>query len=372
MYKKDFFLIFFFLFFSSIVYGEDYGFSMDEFETIETKPYEFGGYLKADYKYQSLNKDSKLYKKAYQKIYSSELFLNYSYFKENFSFELEENLDYENIDSKEDYKSTLNQVFTNYKFNQNHQINIGKISPKWGKGYYFNPVAFVDRKKDPNDPEASREGFVQVNHKYNKVYNGDIQNLSFDTLVLKTTKDINEDLYKGDSNIAAFKLYMLYRDIDIDFIYSYSNKDTNKAGVDFSTNLDTNFEIHGEYARYDNGYFSYLFGLKYLTQNDLTIISEYFYQNSLQNKTTSFWDKQYFINSFTQKEPFDILYFNIYFKNMLNLEDNSFQNKGGLVYNKIKNLELEFSLAKNYGDKTSEFGSKFVERTAWIELKYSF
>jgi hypothetical protein len=168
------------------------------------------------------------------------------------------------------------------------------------------------------------------------------------------------------------KTYFLYKDTDIDFVYLYNDKLSNKLGVDFSTNLQTNFEIHGEYTKSDNGLYSYLLGLKYLTDFELTIISEYFYQNKELQKNQSFWDNRYMINKITQKEPFDILYFSLYYKNSYNLDDNSQQNNLGIIYTKIKNLTIDFSVGKNSGKNNSEFGSKLVNTFSWLQLKYNF
>jgi hypothetical protein len=352
--KKVFFSL---LLLASFVFGDDYGFSLDELESIETKEYESSGYVRGDYKYQNL---------------MSELFFNYKYFKDKFTFETDLMANFEQVESASEKTASINQAFVNYKYDDNHQLNIGKITPKWGKGYYFNPVAFIDRKKDPNEPQLSREGFSSLNYQYNKVYNDKLQNLAFDIFYIRTTKDINHYLYNNNSNIAAMKLYLLYNDIDIDIIYSYSDKDANKIGVNFSTNIETNFEIHGEYAKFDNGYYSYLLGVKYLTEDELTILSEYFYQSITQSKTTPFWDNQYLINSFTQKEPFDTLYLSIYFKNILNMNDSSYQNKIGFIYSGIENFEMDISFSQNRGKNGSEFESKKIKQFGWISLKYSF
>jgi len=360
---------------SSFLLASEYEFNFDELETIETKAYEYSGYIQGDYKYQSINKDSPSFpskNKNSQDIYLGEFFLNYKYFQENYTFHIDLMANYEDIDNFKNNKTTLNQGFINYKYDDNHQLYLGKKTPKWGKGYYFNPIAFIDRKKDPNDPEASREGFTQLNYKYNKVLENDLKNIAFDAIYLRTTKDFNKDLYTDSSNILALKTYLLYKDIDIDFIYTYNDKQTNKLGVDFSTNLETNFEIHGEYGRFDNGFYSSLLGFKYLTENELTILSEYYYQSETQSKNTPFWDKKYLINSFTQKEPFDLLYVSIYYKNSLNLKDDSFQNKFGVLYTGITNFDLEFSYLKNSGKNSSEYGSKLIDNTSLVSLKYSF
>lgn len=352
--------------FSTLIFASDYEFSFDELETIETKSYEYSGYLQGDYKYQTLDKGS-------QNTYLGELFFNYKYFLDNYTFNFDLMANYENINQNEDFETFISQGYLNYKYNENHQIYLGKKTPKWGKAYYINPIAFIDRRKDPNDPEASREGFSQINYQYNKVFTNDLKNISFDAVFLKSTKDINDYFYSGkDSDIFAFKTYFLYKDIDIDLVYLHNNEDENKFGFDFSTNLQTNFEIHGEYGSFENGYYSYLLGLKYLTESDLTILSEFYYQNQTQTNNKSFWDKKYFINSFAQKELFDILYTSIYYKNILNINDKSHQDKIGVLYTGIKNFDIDFSITKNTGTNLSEYGKKPVNENFWLKVKYSF
>ena len=360
---------------NTLLYSEDFGFDMSELEQMEVKSYEYSGYIKAEQKHQILNESSPKYNtknKNSMDSYLGEAYLNFKYYKNKYTFTTDFMANYENIDKSENHNYNLNQAIVNYKYNDNHQITLGKKTSKWGKGYFFNPVAFIDRKKDPNDPEASKEGYTQFNYNYNKVYNTQIQNASFDAVYIKTTSNLNDDLYNKDSNVMALKSYILYKNVDIDFVYFYSDEVANKVGMDFSANLETNFEIHAEYAKDDDGYDSTLLGVKYLTNSDLTIISEYFYQNEIQSNTSPFWDRKYFINKFTQKEPADLLYLSVYYKNSLNLNDNSHQNNFGIIYTGMKNLDIDFSVGKYFGNSTSEFGSKLVDKFTWLQLKYSF
>lgn len=360
---------------SSQIFANEYDFSMDELEEIQVKSFEYSGYLKAQHKYQIINKSSSKYpskNKDYMNTYLGEAFLNLKYFKDKFSIQSDLMANYENKDNLEKDSYTINQAFVNYKYNQNHEINLGKKVARWGKGYFFNPIAFIDKKKDPNEPESVKEGFTQINYIYNKAFNKEIQNISFEASYLKTNDEINSDLFEEDSNNIALKTYFLYKDIDIDLAYFYSDKQANKYGFDFSTNIKTNFEIHAEFAKNDNSWYSYLLGLKYLSENELTITSEYFYQNQEQDKETPFWDNSYFINKFSQKEPFDMLYFNIYYKNSLNLDDKSHQNNLGFIYTGYKNLTFDFSIGKYFGENSSEFGNKLVDKFTWLQIKYSF
>jgi hypothetical protein len=147
---------------SSFLFSDDYSFDFNELEKLEVKTYEYNGYLKGEHKHQNKNNSN-------MDSYYGEAFLNYKYFYDKLNLETELAVNYENIDHTKKETYTVNQLFLNYKSNENHQLNIGKKTAKWGKGYFFNPIAFVDRKKDPTNPETSKEGYTTVNYKYNKV-----------------------------------------------------------------------------------------------------------------------------------------------------------------------------------------------------------
>lgn len=346
---------------------ESYGFDMDELETIELKSYQYSGYLKSQYKYLDIKNQSNI------DSYIGETMVDFKYYNDKLTINSEFMANYENIDDKENKSSTVNQLYLNYSFNKNHFVNIGKVSSKWGKGYFFNPIAFVDRKKDPNNPELTKEGYELLGYKYNKVYtDSNLKNFTFDLIYLPTSSNQNNDFYDNSSKNIALKSYFLYFDTDIDIAYLYSNKMANKIGIDFSTNIETNFEFHGEAVRDTNGLYSYLLGIKYLTVSDLTITSEYFYQNETLNQIEPFWDNRYFLNKLSQKEPFDILYSTIYYKNSLNINDKSYQNSIGFTYKFNNNIDTDLFIGNNKGKEISEYGSKKVSKFFSFELKWSF
>ena len=64
---------------------------------------------------------------------------------------------------------------------------------KWGKGYAWNPVAFVDRPKDPEDPELAREGYVVATADYIKSFQGPLKTVSLTPVLLPVYKDVNDD-----------------------------------------------------------------------------------------------------------------------------------------------------------------------------------
>ncbi len=357
--------------------ADEYDFDMS---AIEQKPYEYRGYLRLDDKAQHLNADE------YQNYLHLEALFDFSYSYEAFKVYSSFITTYDYVENTlKENKFSVNDLYLEAQLNVNHSVLIGKESLMWGKGYFFNPVAFFDRPKDPNDPTKAREGFVITKYSYNKSFSSVLKNLSLDLVYLPSSQDINSDYYDvvtpaKDSNNAALRLYMLLYDTDIDIIYNYSDEASNKIGIDFSKNLQTNFEIHGEYANILDEGDRYLLGLRYLSDFELTIISEYIYRSDALNKeqiqssnlNLPFLAKDYAISLFTQKEPFDILYFSLYYKNMLNLQDYSMQNKIGFGYLFKNNINIDLSYNINSGDTLSEFGKKAVEDFLWLRLTWKF
>lgn len=369
---------------SLFVRADEYDF---DFGAIETKPYEYKGYLKLEDKFQQLNIESPLYLQSAdtrntQNILHLEAFLDFSYFYDIATFRGSFMGSYDRIDSNESSDAlVLDELYVELKPNENHTVLLGKKSLAWGKGYYVNPVAFFDRSKDPSQPTLVREGYWMATYGYTKSYGEALENIKFDILYLPASSSINKE-YTNDSSSTniGMKLYLLLLDTDIDFILSYSDQANEKIGFDFSRNLQTNLEIHGELAHEIEGYTSYLLGFRYLSSFELTLISEYFYHSKgltendivALSKTSPFAAKDYLITLASQKEPFDILYFTLYAKDMLNLQDQSRQDKLGFAYNFRNNLELDLSYNINSGGTLSEFGKKSVSNFAWLKVVWYF
>ncbi len=359
--------------------ADEYDFDMG---AIEQKPYEYSGYLRLDDKAQQLRKSTK----DYQNYLRLEGLLDLSYNYEIFNFKASTIASYDYIKSKtSEHDLIFNDLYVEAKLTTNYTLLMGKESLTWGKGYFFNPVAFFDRPKDPTQPTQAREGFVIAKYSYNKSFSSDLKNLSFDFVYLPSSDNINRDYYKlvtknQDATNIAMRLYLLLYDTDIDIIYNYSNKASEKIGIDFSKNIQTNFEIHGEYAKVIDGGNSYLLGLRYLTDFELTIISEYLHRSEGLNKeeiesstlNIPFIAKDYTITLITQKEPFSWLYSSVYYKNMLNIVDMSMQNKVGVTYAFKNNINVDASYNINSGGSLSEFGNKQIQDFLWLRMTWNF
>lgn len=316
--------------------------------------------------------------------------------------------------------SRMYESYVSWQADPTSVAELGKRALHWGKGYAFSPVAFLERPKDPSDPELAREGFVMATGSLVRSFEGPLQTLTLTTALVPTTSDLNPDFGAPGSINPAFKLYGLIFDTDVDLIYAAPGSRGPRLGFDFSRNLGSNLEIHGEWARSSdanrslltpaNGlaiqtrsYDSYLLGLRYLTERDTTIIFEY-YSNGNGYSTqemSQFYDlvrasatnaaltqaasraasqgynqpnvmQNYVYLKVSQKEPFDILDFTPSVTLIANTDDHSFSMIPELLYTGIKNLELRLRLALNSGNTSTDYGEKPVQSRVELRARYFF
>jgi len=305
-------------------------------------------------------------------------------------------------------------------------VDLGKKVFKWGKGYAWNPVGFISRPKDPNNPEEALEGYIGAGVDLIKSFDGPLQTVALTTVILPVWEGINEDF--GDMNNVnlAAKLYMLYRNTDIDFVIFGGNSRSTRYGVDFSRNLSSNFEIHGEFAyisevhRYliteagmttkeERSAVKYLLGLRYLTQNDITTIIEFYHNGagfseteldrfyelvadadsqlrttgidtpfqtaksvSQKGYSSSQVGRNYLYMKINQKDPFNILYFTPGMIAILNLDDHSYSVSPELVYTGFTNWELRLRFTFLNGGHFTEFEEKQNENKLELRVRYHF
>ncbi|MEA3491616.1 MAG: hypothetical protein U9R27_06915 [Campylobacterota bacterium] len=371
-----------FILFGMLLYGDDYDFDM---ESIKTKTFEYAGYLRSQNRHQNLNQDSPSYillekTESSQNISFNEVMFGFTYYRDDFTLigalSAKHNItagDSENL-------FTAYQLYAHNRLSAYTAVDTGKKRLQWGTGYFTNPAAFLDRQKDPMQPENLYEGFVLIDYTYNKSFDGDLKNLKLDVVYMPTSSKINSDFDSQQTSNIAMKLYLLYLDTDINLIYLYNDKHNDKIGFMFAKNIASHFEIHGEYAKEIGGYHSYLLGLKYVTQSDITILSEYYYNSSGLDReeiatavaTKPYAAKSYLVSKISKKEPFDIVYSSIYFRDMFNLEDQSHVDTAGFIYTFKFDLELDLSYTINTGDIESEFGKKMVSNFVWLKATWYY
>lgn len=301
-------------------------------------------------------------------------------------------------------------------------LDLGKRALKWGTGYAWNPVGFLERRKDPIDPELSREGFVVTVIDAVHSFSGPLKALEATAVVLPVGEDINSEFSTEEDINLGGKLYVLYLDSDIDVLGLTEGSRAGRVGVDFSRNLLTNFEIHGEFAWVHDqerhvlnpssnlvtettDTSSYLVGLRYLTEQETTYILEYyhngggyteseadrFYQladdavadsdSALRSLATSARNagyatpnpmRNYLYLRASQKDPFEMLYLAVGATSIIHLDDQSYSLIPEISYTRLKNTELRLRLAFSEGGTHTEFGEKQIAQRLEFRLRYFF
>ena len=61
-----------------------------------------------------------------------------------------------------EWENRIYEGYVSLKPSANVTLEAGKKSFLWGKGYAWNPAGFINRPKDPDDPELNLEGFTAL------------------------------------------------------------------------------------------------------------------------------------------------------------------------------------------------------------------
>jgi hypothetical protein len=404
---------------------EEHKFDVGQFEK---KPYEFGGFLEAKGERQRLDPGAALYPlqfpgvtEKYNDRGSGVAELSGTLRRDNLRAYFLAHGEYLNDVRASGGEAKFYEAYAAWQASANASLEAGKKTQRWGKGYAWSPVAFLERPKDPEDPELAREGFVAAAGSYVRAGAGALQSFSATALVLPTQSDLNADFgAQGYWNPAA-KLTLLYRDTDIDFLWLGEGARGARYGFDLSRNLGTNLEVHAEWARIlgfeqpvldasgalvlapPRDATSWLLGLRYLTERDTTWIVEY-YRNGTgytEAQAQAFFEaahagaalgaltpvlrsaaqagyarpnamQRYLYVRASQKEPFDILYFTPSLTTIVNLDGGSASLIGELLYTGFGEFEVRLRAAANLGDRLTEFGEKPVDERLELRLRWHF
>jgi len=319
-------------------------------------------------------------------------------------------------------KAKVFEAYGGWQATPNATLELGKRALRWGTAYAWSPVAFFERPKDPLDPELSRQGFVMATGSLVRSFDGALKTVALTPVVLPVSESMNSDYGPtGHTNLGG-KLYFLWHDTDIDFVYGSQGSRGARWGADFSRNLGTNVEIHGEWARFTDvpratltpagtlssetrSYTSYVIGGRYLTERETTFILEYYrngagYTEGDQEQFFSFAQgaleslapaarslaaqaasqgytrpnsmQNYAYLRISQKEPFNILYFTPAVTAIVNVKDGSFSVVPELLYTGITNLELRLRVAMSQGDAFTEYGEKAVGTRVELRVRFFF
>jgi hypothetical protein len=408
----------------AVLAQDEFKFDVGQFEK---KPYEFGGFLEAKGERQRLDPGAALFPlqfpgvtEQYNDRTSAVAELAGTLRRDTLRAQFLAHGEYLDDLRTSEGELKFYEAYLAWQASTNVGWEAGKKTQRWGKGYAWSPVAFLERPKDPEDPELAREGFVALAGNFVRSGAGALQNISFTPLVVPTKSDMNGDFGAPDHWNPAAKLSLLYRDTDIDFLWLGEGSRSARFGFDVSRNFGTNLEAHAEWARIRDfeqpilsgsslalapprDATSYLLGLRYLTERETTWIVEY-YRNGTgytEAQARTFYEaalagaalgaltpvvrsaaqagyarpnlmQRYLYVRASQKEPFDILYFTPSATTIVNLDDGSYSLIGELLYSGFGDLELRLRAAVNRGERLTEYGEKPVDARLELRLRYYF
>lgn len=301
-------------------------------------------------------------------------------------------------------------------------LDAGKRVMRWGKGYAFSPVGFVERPKDANDPQLAREGYTLLGAEWVRSFEsadaplgGTLGALSVTALLLPTHGELNPDVGAAGHGNAAIKLSALLADTDIDLLWAAAGSRPARLGLDFSRNIGSQLELHGEWARISGATrpllqsggalapqtldaTGWLVGARYITEREVTWIAELYRNGSgytageygafvqaldgasaariVALRSTPYAranpGRDYAYLRVSGKEPFDWLYLAPALTAIVNLRDHSFSLTPEVSYTGIDNLELRARWVLLHGDATSEFGARPIRSRLEAYARWSF
>ncbi|MCK4705445.1 MAG: hypothetical protein KAT90_08200 [Gammaproteobacteria bacterium] len=414
------------LFLPALVHAEDFSFDISNYEK---KPYEWSGYLELSGEHIDLDQDSAFYNLSIPANESPDSFQRYSgtaelsglYRFDNSSLNFRGQANTQDSYFGNQHDTSVHELYYTASDSDRLSFDVGKKVIKWGKGYAWNPVGFIERPKDPNDPALSREGFTLASVDYVRSFDGPLKTIAITPVILPVTNNLNEDFSSiEDTNFAA-KLYMLYYDTDIDLMFLSKGSRAAQFGMDFSRNLTTNFEIHGELAHINNqsrvvidssnqlaienqDAVNGLLGLRYLSEAEVTWIIEYYHNGTgySESEMEKFFQlaktnpaispslftlaknaqqsgyaspnpaKDYLYIRASGNEFIDIVYLAAGLTGMINLQDQSFSVTPELIYAGVQNQEARLRFIWLQGDRLSEFGEKLNDWRLEFRFRHFF
>lgn len=411
----------------SALADDDFSFDVEEFEN---KSFEIGGYVEGEWKHFGFDRGSALYglvrhpelNEGTNDQFQETLRLEGSWRGGIATLSAAAQANAIQDDFSHDHDIELFEGTLTLQPDPGVAIEVGKKALKWGKGYAWSPVGFVERTKDPDNPTESREGFVMLTGDLIASFDSPLRTVALTPVVLPVDGALNNDFGTQDEVNLAAKLYLLAWDTDIDLMVLGNGSRTTRYGFDFSRNLTENFEIHGEWARIEanrrtvadpdgpnrkmeEDATNYLLGLRYLTESDMTIIAEYYHQGTgySEAEMRAFFDlahqavysgsdsqlarakaaqsagfgkstpaRNYGYVSISQKEPFDLLYWTPSVKSIVNLDDFSFSVTPEIQYTGVEDLELRLRLGYLRGGRFDEYGEKANDYKLEMRARYHF
>ncbi|MCL4813942.1 MAG: hypothetical protein KJ061_15735 [Vicinamibacteraceae bacterium] len=325
-----------------------------------------------------------------------------------------------------DGEVSLYEAWVSLKPTPSVSLDVGKRTMKWGKGYAWNPAAFLDRPKDPEDPALALEGVVVVSADLIRSFTGPLQTVAVTPVLVPVYDGVNESLGRTGHLNAGGKLYLLLWDTDLDVMFLSGGSRAARWGLDFARNLRPEIEVHGELAVAGDeevrviaadgrvvarrrGGASWLLGARYLARTNTTVIVEYFRRDFgfTADEMRQYFDaagqtlgppmpgvtplplptlaglarsgyadrqpmRNYVFARASQPDAFGQLYLNAALTTIYNVDDRSLLVMQEMQYRLAGNLELRTQIAGNIGARGTDFGERPGDARVEVRVRYSF
>ena len=169
--------------------AEDTGFDSSAFEK---KPFELGGYVQLKQEDFTLNRGGAFYQlnnlgqpqRDDLGRTTATLQLTGKLRQGIGTFDFRTNSDLQRDQLAHDHDNSVYEAAYSIRPTPGFTLEAGKRALSWGKGYAFNPIGFVQRPKDPNDPQLAREGYVMADGDFIWNPGGALQTVAFTPVLL--------------------------------------------------------------------------------------------------------------------------------------------------------------------------------------------
>jgi hypothetical protein len=396
----------------------------------EKQPYEIKGYVEGRGEWLRLDPDAKGYALQFPGMTAREATRSAAvaeitglFRHDAFTFNATGRLTYLDDVRESTDDARFLEAYASWAPNAQTTLDLGKKALRWGKGYAWNPVGFLERPKDPLDPDLAREGYSIASGEFVRSFtDSPVTNLALTLVTLPVTSSMNETYGLPQHTNPAVKLYLLAADTDIDLVYAANGSRGQRYGADFSRNVTSNLEVHGEWARLTDvmqpaltptgavttrtqDASSWLVGLRYLSEQETTVIVEAYHNGAgyTDEELTAYYTavgdavasgnaqrlaqlrqvgalsytrpspaRNYGYLRVSQKDPFDWLYFTPAITVIGNVDDGSYTVIPELTYAGVENVELRLRLQANIGGNLSEYGEKPIRSRIEMRLRWFF
>jgi hypothetical protein len=414
---------------------DDYEIDFSALErSVETKPYSIGGFVELSPMLAARDREAAAYRlralypndAKYYRRYDAALRLEGLYRAGIASFHGRAEGQARHEDSGWERSAVLMEAYLSLRPAPGLSIDAGKKSIKWGVGYAWNPIGFVQRPKDVEDPEEALVGYTVLAADWIRSFDGPLATLAVTPVILPAADNLNDDFGAGGRVNAAAKIYALIWNTDVDLAVFVGKSRSARFGMDVARNLRSNLAIHGEISlttdaevpSFDeagalsvekSNAVAALAGVRWLTSSEITFIAEYYHDGGgiraddleryymlVDCAYDAFVEsgecaplvearriagtvlgrphpgRDYVYLRASWKEPFDILYFVPAAVSIVNLADGSASFMPELSYSPVTNLDVRVQGVITTGGDNTDFGERLNEWRIELRGRYFF